>query len=537
MMHKHLLYTVTFFVFTFFNSIYTIGATKDESKTLKQIIDNIEAVNANSEHKIYTHVSVRKIYSENGYRLLWTSNIEINEFLKEIEHADYEGLNPDDYHLSALKRMQLSDETSDEFLIERDLMLTDAFLLYASHLLSGKVNPVTIDANWHVTRNEGDPVALFNSTIRSNNYNQAIRDLIPRNTYYLGLKKALNDYKTIQKKGGWHEINKGLDIKPGMSDSRIPDIRRRLGVGLDSEKFHSADTSKLYDKKLFKAVVNFQRSHGFSGDGIIDDPTIKTFNIPIEKRIKQIETNMERWRWLPQNLSNYYILVNIANYELQIIRNGVIERTHKIIAGKPVRKTPVFSSKVKYLVFNPTWTVPPTILVNDVIPETKKSYEYLSNKKIKVFDAKGNQLKIDTINWSSKRVLSYNYVQDPGSHNALGAVKFMFPNTFNVYLHDTPSKELFSKTNRAFSSGCIRVQEPLKLAEYLLNDTVKWNAEKIKATVEANITQAVNLKEMPNVHILYLTTFISDERVAFRKDIYERDESLFAALKEKPILE
>jgi murein L,D-transpeptidase YcbB/YkuD len=500
-------------------------------------IENLEINNATEGiEKVYTFNSVRKVYSSNGFNQLWKKQKETDAFITLIGNAWTEGLECNDYHYQRLVHLQSQPVLSRQLQSEYDILLSDAFLLYASHLLSGKVDPVSIDADWHVVRREGDPLLLFTSAIRNSNYKSTIEEIIPSNPNYTALKEALALYRAIKNDGGWQLIDQAKTIESGMEDYRIPSIRARLILTGDLAE-NSGNSDLTYDSNLQNAVIKFQRRHGFKGDGKIDEPTVRMMNVPVDERIRQIELNMERWRWLPGAFSNYYVMVNIANYNLEIYKNGTREQSYRVIAGKPVRKTPVFTSKISYLVFNPNWTIPPTILNNDVLPEVRKSTEYLNNKNIRVLDANGKHLNPDSIDWKNPNVKSYIYRQDPGPNNALGAVKFMFPNSFNVYIHDTPSKELFSKSERAFSSGCIRVENPLTLAEYLLNDAGKWNGQAINNVVATNETQTVYLKEKPDVHILYMTSWASNGDVFFRKDIYERDLALYNALKESPRLD
>jgi len=527
--------TICTLTFTFF--IFTNQTIVDENinELIRIKIENIDTRNSiNTNEKLLAKKSINVIYSQVGFKQIWTQESEIKKFIDGVAKANEEGLNPEDYHYESLVKIQLNKLLSADQKAERDLLLTDAFLIYSSHLLSGKVNPELIKAEWYVQKKEGDPLALFIDNIATNNFESAIQSIMPKNKRYIELKKSLAEYKLIQQKGGWNEIAVGQNISVGMYDQRITAIKKRLTITNDYNLKPLQDTSTLYSKELAQAVIAFQKRHGFPADGKIDLPTIKTMNITVDSRIKQIELNLERLRWMPQEYGNYYIMVNIANFDLNVIKNGEIEVTHKIIAGKPARKTPAFSSKVSYLVFNPTWTVPPTILRKDVIPEVRKSTQYLVDKNINVYNNQGQKLLLDTINWNSNSVYAFTYRQEAGPKNALGAVKFMFPNSFNVYLHDTPSKELFAKSERAFSSGCIRVESPLKLAEYLLNDNEKWNANKIQKIIDSNITQTVQLQERPQVHILYLTSWSKENTTFFRKDVYDRDDVLYAALTEKP---
>jgi murein L,D-transpeptidase YcbB/YkuD len=472
--------------------------------------------------------SIQVFYQNRLFEAAWNSETT-SQLISILQTSDHEGLRPNDYHTEKLLTLVNAPPKTDFAKAEYDLLLSDAFLLYTSHLLQGKVNPQTINAEWHVVRREGNPVELLNDVIASGNVNKAIQDVIPKHIVYQNLKKTLEIYRNI--KVAWPVIPSGITIKKEMEDERIPAIRQRLFV-LGDLKDKRADNQKLYDDNLFTAIQHFQKRHGIDGDGNIGAKTISALNISIEQRILNIEANMERWRWLPQEFGNYYLIVNIANFELTVIKNDELVRSRKIIVGKPYRRTPVFSSKMQYLVLNPTWTIPPGILNADVLPGVRKDPLYLEKKKLMVLDSQGNLVNTSEIDWNSKAVKSYTYRQPAGPDNALGAVKFMFPNSFHVYLHDTPSKEMFDQTERAFSSGCIRVQDPLSLAEFFLDDPTNWSREKINKIVATKMTQTVQLKEQPNVYLLYWTAWTEDNGVVhFRKDIYERNMPLIEQLK------
>jgi len=484
------------------------------------------------EQDLTCKTTLSQFYLNRSFEPSW--NVETSKkLIAEIEASKNEGLTPNDYHLEKLKEASSQKTKTSFFEAEYDLMLSDAFLLYVNHLLSGKVNPQTIDAEWHVTRREGNPVELLEFAISSGNITEAIQKATPKHLVYKELKDALVEYRNI-KVSGWEKINEGVTLKKGMEDERLVVIRERLFI-LGDLKVKNTSFPNLYDDSLVAAVIKFQARHGLDDDGEIGKQSINALNVSIEDRILQIEANMERWRWLPQEFGYYYIKVNIANFNLDVIKDKQIIRTQKIIAGKPYRKTPVFSSQMQYLVLNPTWTVPPSILYNDVIPAAQKDPSYLTKKKLSVFDKNGNPVNINEVDWNSKEVRSYTYRQPPGPENALGAVKFMFPNTFSVYLHDTPSKELFEKSERAFSSGCIRVNEPLELAEFLLNNPENYSLDKIKKVVATKETKTIQLKEKPFIHILYWTAWVdANSNINFRKDIYDRDKPLLTQLKEKP---
>lgn len=481
---------------------------------------------------IYCVESLSKIYNNRMFSLAWGNKNLIEQLIKSIEESEYEGLNPNDYHIEKLLKLYNSySKLNSEQKANIDLLATDAFLLYTSHLLSGKVNPTSIDPEWHVKRREGNPVLLFEHAIQENNISLYIKESLPKHKTYLGLKKALLIYESIKKEGGWLEVPNGETLKKGDENDRIIFIKKRLLVTKDLSK-NDIGNIRQFDDKLFDAVILFQKRHNIEVDGSVGISTISAMNIFVDDRIDQIKVNLERWRWLPQEFSNYYVKVNIANFIVDIYKDGFNQRQHKAIVGKNYRKTPVFSSKITYLVLNPTWTVPPGIINGDIIPAAKKDINYLKKKNLTVYDSKGNIIDPSIVDWNSSTAKSYRYHQPAGPDNALGSVKFMFPNNFSVYLHDTPSKDLFEKTERSFSSGCIRVQNPLLLAEFFLNDNINWNLNKIQKQVDSKKTLTIPLKEQPDIHILYWTAWTNEEGIIqFRKDFYNRDIAVNKSLK------
>lgn len=502
-------------------------------KLLQEKIDHIEQyLNLDQGTEIYAVPSVIKIYRDRNYEPIWTRRKDINDLKKAIKQSYDHGLTPSDYHIITLEQME-NPRTPEEKVI-RDIVLTDAFLLFTSHVISGKINPKTIDAQWHVIKSERNPLNYIDK-VGKEPLLPLIDNSYPRHKNYHFLKNQLAVYRQIESDGGWPKISEGPMLKTGMSDSRVLQIKRRLQVTGEFEA--SIDSPKIdYDEELKQAVVRFQTKHGIEALGNIGPETTAALNISVEERIKTLEVNLERWRWLPVEFSPYYVLVNIANFEMEVIDNSQQINHQKVIVGRPFRKTPVFRSVMEYLDINPTWTVPPTILRNDLIPAIRKNVSYLAEKKISVFSQDGKKLNPDSVNWSSNSVFSYRYRQEPGKSNALGSIKFMFPNSYSVYLHDTPTRELFHKTDRAFSSGCIRVEKPVELAELLLENQEKWSQASIRKVIETNKTQTVRLTRKPDVYLLYWTAWVEQGgNHHFSKDLYDRDQSVYDALKSKPV--
>lgn len=484
--------------------------------------------------RIRTRENLFYFYARRGFDPAWSHQDQRYLVIQTLGQADQEGLTPTDYHIQSIERLAALLSPTEEEMTDLDILLTDGILLYASHLLSGKVDPNTIHAQWNINLREGDPVKAIENGLYTNQLAKALSQLPPRQNEYRQLKEALEKYNGMYLlEGDWPIIPDGPTIKPGMIDLRLPDIRIRLHRTENYNPDSISMQSIVYDPELVEVVQRFQHRHGLTADGAIGKSTLEVMNVSLQDRINQIKVNLERWRWLPGQFGSYFLLVNIANFEVQGFRNGKQEVSHKVIVGKPFRKTPVFSATLQYLVFNPTWTLPPTILKEDILPGVRKDYHFLATKGLNVYDNQGNLLDPATIDWSAKAVEWYKYQQEPGPSNALGVVKFMFPNKHDVYMHDTPSRELFVKDQRMFSSGCIRVSEPIDLAMWLLEDTTQWNRPVIDSIITTRKPTTVLLPSRPEVFILYFTCWIDQNGlVQFRKDVYDRDMPIFEALTE-----
>jgi murein L,D-transpeptidase YcbB/YkuD len=424
-------------------------------------------------------------------------------------------------------------------MVNLDLLLTDSFLMYGFHLSSGRLNPETVHSEWHIETAEEDLVKILQDALVSHRVRESLTDLLPQHHCYRSLRDIHDHYRGIAEDGGWPSIPEGVTLRKGDRGERVRALRQRL-TNSGSIVDEDAKGSELYDGELESAVKTFQRLHGLEEDGIVGKRTLTALNVPVEDRIRQVEINMERWRWLPRELGQRYIVVNIANYLLDIFENDKSVLSMRVVVGRDYRKTPVFNDRMTYLVFNPTWMIPTSITVEDILPLIQENPGYLSKNNMKVFASwasDAEEIKPDEINWSSASEENFEYrlKQDPGPSNALGRIKFMFPNRFNVYLHDTPARHLFSETVRAFSSGCIRLEQPLDLAEYLLGEDSEWSRDKIQRTLDDSKEWTVQIPEPIPIYILYCTAW-SDEHgnISFSNDIYKRDDLVDAALEELP---
>jgi len=481
--------------------------------------------------------------SEKLLSVIWKSRENLDQMLFVLHNVYREGLNPEDYHLSAIEKLAnkiiLSDKAEVVDIGRLELLLTDAFFLLSAHLAVGKTDAERIDPQWKASRRALtiDWGKFIDSTLQNNHIIENFQKLTPGHREYSNLKKALAEYHQIQDKGGWGRFSTILPkLEKGMYTQDIALLRNRLAI----TQWYIEDTIDdkfLFDQSLHEQVMLFQLRNGLAADGVVGKATIEAMNIPVEDRIATIEANLERWRWLSDDLGESYIKVNIANFELQVIEKDDMVFKTEAIVGLNSRETPVFSSIMTYLVLNPDWTVPPTILNTDIIPSVINNPGYLAEKNLKILRIDGTEVDPSTIDWINIVTAGFPYRihQEPGPGNALGRVKFMFPNKFSVYIHDTPNHNLFGRTDRSLSSGCIRVNNPLALAAWLMKDSPAWTPAQIKNVIDEGKERTVNLAKPIQVHIVYLTAWASDEGLAyFRKDIYNRDQPLMAALKQGP---
>jgi murein L,D-transpeptidase YcbB/YkuD len=316
-----------------------------------------------------------------------------------------------------------------------------------------------------------------------------------------------------------------------MTDPRVPVLRRRLEVTGDVGVVRLMEP-ELFDPALELAVKRFQTRHGMTADGAVGAATRGAMNVPVGARVDQLRVNLERGRWVLHEIKGEFVLVDVAGFDVAYFRDDEPIWTSKVVVGRPYRETPVFKSEITYVVFNPTWTIPPGILAKDTLPAVKRDPGYLTRHRIRVIDGNGQEVSPWSVDWSRYRnSVPYQLRQDPGPDNSLGLVKIMFPNPYLVYLHDSPAKALYDRDERAFSSGCIRVARPFELTELLLNDPVQWNAESIETVIKGGQTRTVNLAKPIPVLILYWTAQPTpDGQIIFRTDVYGRDAPTLAAL-------
>ncbi|MDJ0896271.1 MAG: L,D-transpeptidase family protein [Alphaproteobacteria bacterium] len=474
---------------------------------------------------------VQAYYTSNPAKPLWLDADAGRELLAALQDAAFEGLDPAHYPTAEIAtRTDALAGAAPKAKAETELFLSAAFLEFASDLKTGRLSPHRVDPKLFVKPKQIDGQAVLKALADAKSVRAFLRQWAPQNPEYRGLRRLLATHRKLEANGGWGTLPEGPSLKPGAQDPRVATLRARLSASGDITV--PGSDPELYDEALVQAVQSFQTRHGLEPDGVVGPASVRALNVPVGDRVRQIVVNMERWRWLPERLGDRYVIVNIAGFKLHLVDSGTVIDRMRVVVGKPYHRSPVFSDTIKYLEVNPFWTVPVGIATRSLLPKIKEDIGYLRDNNFKVFS---NDVAVDpqTIDWQSlsRKRFPYTLRQEPGPQNALGLVKFMFPNRFNVYLHDTPTRDLFGKASRAFSSGCIRLARPFDLAEALVQDIDGWDRERLDATVDSGKRTVINLPEPIPVHLTYATAWTGEGgTINFRPDIYRRDEVLQEAL-------
>lgn len=482
-------------------------------------------------------------YADPASRVLWQDDALAVPFLHRLANAQADGL---ESHANLIEQLQLvrrvnrfalSREAHIHQAASRELYWSAAFLKYAGEIKKGRILPTKIDADlfWQEKKIDmGAALQLIAALGQIDAFFDAWEPQIP---LYKALKKALAEYRAIEANGGWPAVPVIDVLKPGDTNAIVGDLRRRLAVTEGASEVSPAGAENLYGEDLVEAVKRFQRRHGLDDDGVVGKQSFFQLNIPVASRIRQIVLSMERVRWMPEELGKHYIMVNIAGYQLRRVQDGQLKEVMRVVVGQPYHQTPVFSETMEYVEINPYWNVPRSIAINEELPKLQKSAAARSDKGFEAVIG-DKAVPLTAINWSQYSAGNFpvQLRQKPGPNNALGQVKFMFPNRFNVYMHDTPARALFANANRAYSHGCIRLARPIDMAEQVLATSVPgWDRKRIEAVLATGERTVVTLKSPIDVHITYSTAWRDEDGdVQFRPDIYRRDAKLYAALFGKP---
>ena len=515
-----------------------VVASDAVAEALRARIEQLRAAPGTSVDgaRIASRSLIPEFYERRGMRPAWTRPEQERALLELIEASTAHGLDPDDYHAPVLRWFRDAPAPSHAGSIaQRELLLTDALIRLAYHLHFGKVSPRELYPGWNFTRSLGaiDPPEALEAMLAAPRLEDAVERFAPQLPAYRQLREALARLRAIDACGGWPQLPPGPSLKPGQRHARVAALRERLVAG--NELASGADSDEtFFDTVLEAAVRRFQARHGLEADGVVGRHTLQALNVGVAERIDQVRVNLERLRWVAQDLAGDYLIVDTAGFTARLFLDGRLVWSSRTVVGRPYRETPVFRANLRYLVLNPSWEVPPTILREDILPRLARDPGYLARNHMQVVDAARRPVNAERLRWTRYRAggVPYQIVQAPGDDNPLGKIKFMLPNPHAVYLHDTPAQRLFERNDRAFSSGCIRLERAFELAVLLLDDAVEWSAQEIQAAIATGETHTLSVKRQVPVLILYFTAEGDGEGgVRFRPDLYGRDASVLAGLR------
>lgn len=508
-------------------------------------LDAIDLVRARLEHQLrpssrqaMAQPELARFYSNRQYQPLWLTREglrpEATLLFRQFENCSSHGLSSDRYALPRIRKLLNQQDIHSRATLE--LLLTRGFDRYCQDLQTGVTSPRDMDPRQKSERPEVAPLSTLTRALQQGNFSSNLSQASPNGSGYRQLQQALNNYQELAIKGGWPRLPKDLrQLATGATHPAIPQLRIRLALTNDYRT--PFVYTQVFDQALVDAIKHFQSRHGLPPHGRLDASTLKALNVPIADRIAQIRVNLERHRWGPRQLEPDHILVNMADFRLNVIEQGQPTLSMKVIIGKPYRSTPAFSQKLTHLVLNPYWYVPQSIATNDLLPRINRDPAFLARQKFRVFrTTNGQSVPVDpsTINWStlSRNSFPFSLRQDPGPANALGRIKFVLPNPFKVFLHDTPQRHLFDRNIRTYSSGCIRLEKPMKLARYLLQRDAHPDSAIIDHALKNSTQQMVKLDKAIPVHLVYWTAWVDQNGTQqFREDVYKRNRKLRLALR------
>jgi murein L,D-transpeptidase YcbB/YkuD len=492
-------------------------------RTIEVVVPELSATRSLDADAIKTFYELRQ------YSPVWVDAAGLNAdgqaLFRAFAGAARDGLVPVEYQ----PRFAASDASNSDQLAALDVDVSATLLRYATDVRRGRAVPAKMDNGQRIEPRTIDPVQVLADAASAPDKEGYVAALAPGDPFYLGLRQALDRYRGIAAAGGWPTIASGGKLAPGSKDPRVRDLRRHLQLSGDLAGESPEHDPAIYDEALRQAVRRFQQRHGLSDSGVVNAATLRELNVPVATRIRQILINLERARWLPEDLGDPYVIVNMASFQLDVVERGQSVLEMRVVVGERENETPVFSDEISYIEINPYWNIPRSIAYKEKLPQLRRNPGALAAQNIRVFGSQG-EINPASVDWSTVSAsFPYRLRQEPGPRNALGRIKFMFPNPYDVYLHDTPSRALFKKQVRAFSHGCIRVEKPMELAEYLLQGT--WSRERIQRAIKAGRNRAIYLEKPVPVHLVYLTAWVDPNgQVQFRNDLYNRDALLVATL-------
>jgi murein L,D-transpeptidase YcbB/YkuD len=474
-------------------------------------------------------------YAERGYAPAWLASDGVfplaDDLLDAVSGAAANGLDPADYPVDTLRAaVHAGPDAAPAARIKTDVLLSHLLLTYARHLYQGRVDPADLKVlDWHVHRPPVDYPQVLAHALAAERVPESLDRLVPADPEYRNLLRLL---ARLREERGWPRVpgsfRAGLaDRNPGVAAAR--EFLRAVGdlaPGPDPDP-------EVVDARMEDAVKAFQERHGLAPDGVVGPRTLAQMNVPVKERIRSVLLNLERRRWFPDALPDRYLIVNVPRFEVEVREHEQPVLTLRAIAGTKDNPTPSFSDEMEFVQLNPFWHVPEKIAREEILKKVREDSTYIGTEKFDVFDENGARVDPDAVTWNgvAEDSLKYRFRQAPGSRNPLGSIKFLFPNAFSVYMHDTPNRNLFDKALRAMSHGCIRIEEPLRLASYLLKDTGVWSGDSLRAAIDKGSRERITLPSPVPVYLTYFTAFTENNgKPGFREDVYDRDAALQKAL-------
>jgi murein L,D-transpeptidase YcbB/YkuD len=486
--------------------------------------------------RLNERVSVARFYKARRSMPAWLGHAD--DIAATIRSMSADGLDPAHYHLDAITRlleMRKTNRTAENE-AKLDVLLADAVAGMADDVRYGRVRPSQVNPGWNADpRDDASPLdSTLGVIAHASSVRRAIDDQRPNHFIYRGLATELVRLQAIDAHGGWPRVPEGRTRKPGVTNARVAVVRRRLAIE-NSEREVAHGDSSHYDPALAEAVRTFQARHRIDTTGVVDRVTLAAMNVPVKDRIAQVRANLERARWVLGGLNGDFMLVNLPAFKAYLIRGGhnVWESRTQIGQEATDWQTPTFRAKLRTVVFNPDWTVPPAILEKEIVEDMRSGKNVIDEQGLVITDAQNNVVDPGSIDWNDVTPENFPYTvkQPAGDDNALGKVKFLFPNKYSIYLHDTPSRQLFEADKRTFSHGCIRIEHPMELAVLLLQGQDDWTPEKIDRTVASDSTRYVAIDQPVPILIVYWTVTVgASGEVHYADDIYHLDPPLLLAL-------
>ena len=476
--------------------------------------------------------SLRKFYEARGYKPAWLTRTD--GVVKSIQSMSADGLDPAGYHLGAIESRLEKRDRSAESEAALDLLLADAVARMVSDVRYGRVRPSQVNPAWNADPREGAPPldSILTVVARAGSVERAIDEQRPQHFIYRGLVRALAQLQQIDAKGGWPRVSSGRKLSPSAVDARVPTLRRRLAISGEYTSSAPADSNR-YDPNLVRAVKIFQVRHRLKETGIVDQATIDALNVSPKSLAAQVRANLERARWVLSGLGQDFLLVNLPAFKAYLIRGNKNVWESRTQIGEEAMQTPTFRAQIKTVVFNPDWSVPESILKNEILTQMREGKNVIDRQGLVIYDASNNPVDPSSIDWANADSTNFPYSikQPPGDDNALGKVKFLFPNKYAIYLHDTPNQQLFEANRRTFSHGCIRIENAVDLAERLLQGQDDWSRPRIEQAIAQRSTMDVQVGNPLPILIVYWTVSVGySGDLRYAQDIYNLDAPLLAAL-------